>query len=683
MKRIFFIFTLIIFCANLFAQSNTETEIDNEELMDILRSESDALGEILEQISLLSDLLEKKFIIKKYLQEGNIEEIKRLFFIDQKIVDNLYAEHQGETMKSFNRELMTIYEGIDFVDPFLLFNNAKAHYLLKDIDKAQRLLEELVQNYPNFELLNEAILMLQEIYFKKGLHKEFISLYVKYTNKNSEIQKYWLAHSHYNIGNFEEAKNGFTELVKDSNFGLRSDEMIALISFSTEGTDSAILNFTELENKYQPNESDYSFILLSLARLYMEKGEIDKSLDYYYFYSQNHKTLIPDDILFEIGIQHKNNKRYPDAIAYFNSILNKSVKTEYYSPAKILLTISKQQSGSGEGIELGLNEIISLNDILLQTLNAKYGLMDKYEELRGRLASDDINPEKRQEELQKIEKVESMMISTNNTLNNLYSGDKITSLVAMEALEEEFIYYSVTIDMMNSVVDLANTTPNKRIPKIIDQWIDDSDVDILSLNIFSFLGHLPDENVTEEDYKIAQMLALEKMNDEQLIDTWYNIEKLAKAANHHAVERLAKQYILLMKENLNSYNILAKYSFNGAPNDDFKALISEEIKSISDNNVNLEQLKQEVILKFNKKIGERLDRQKDVLVVEKSGIKSLYEKILSGIITDVKSDKEKNEFTLLNILFNQTVALDMDYKEKDSELRQIELDKNQEKNKSE
>ena len=82
--------------------------------MDILRSESDALVEILEQISLLSELLEKRFIIKIYFQEGNIEEIKRLFFIDQKIVDDLFANHQGEAMKSFNIELKTIYEGIDF-----------------------------------------------------------------------------------------------------------------------------------------------------------------------------------------------------------------------------------------------------------------------------------------------------------------------------------------------------------------------------------------------------------------------------------------------------------------------------------------------------------------------------------------------------------------------------------------
>jgi len=314
---------------------------------------------------------------------------------------------------------------------------------------------------------------------------------------------------------------------------------------------------------------------------------------------------------------------------------------------------------------------------------AKYGLMDKYQELRDNLINSGTDDDDKKKYLDKIEKVEGMIVRTNNTLKDLYSGDDITSLVAMEELEQEFLYYSITIDMMNAVVNLANTTPNRRIPKLIDQQIEEADVDMLSLNIFNFLGHLPDESITKEDYEIAQMLALEKMYDEQMIETWYGVEKVAKASNHHAIEKISRQYILLMKENLASYDILAKISFNGSPSPEFKALIREEIEAIKVNNDSREELKQDVIAKFNKKIGERLDKQKNALVVESRNIRSLYDRVLNNVITEVKSDKERNEYTLLNILYNQTVALDVEYKQKDLELRELELEKNQNKKESE
>ncbi len=91
---------------------------------------------------------------------------------------------------------------------------------------------------------------------------------------------------------------------------------------------------------------------------------------------------------------------------------------------------------------------------------------------------------------------------------------------------------------------------------------------------------------------------------------WQGIEKLAIEIDHEVVWLIADKYIELLKQNLNSYDVIAEIRFNGAPPEEFKELIEEEIAAIETNNRELEGLKQEVIESFNKKIAERLDKQK-------------------------------------------------------------------------
>jgi hypothetical protein len=243
-------------------------------------------------------------------------------------------------------------------------------------------------------------------------------------------------------------------------------------------------------------------------------------------------------------------------------------------------------------------------------------------------------------------------------------------------MEEEYIYYAQTIDMMNSVVELARTTPNKRIPQSIEKKITAGDEDILNLTILGFLGHLPNNRFTREDYEFAQSLALEKIYDSQLIDMWQGIEKLAIEIDHEVVWLIADKYIELLKQNLNSYDVIAEIRFNGAPPEEFKELIEEEIAAIETNNRELEGLKQEVIESFNKKIAERLDKQKQVLVVENENLRNFYDTVLGNIIGDVRKERNKNEFTLLDILYKQSKALDLEYQVKQYELRESEMRNN-------
>ena len=677
MKRYFLFSFILLFICSAFSQNN----YSNEELRLLIQEEKESLASMLDEISLLSNLLERKFTIKKYFQMGDLESIKKMFNEDQKEIDRLYEVGDARQMLSFNNELKATYGDIDIIAPFYLYNDARAYYLQDKLSKAQVKLEEIVEDYPSFEHLDESIVLLQEIYFKLGLHKEFISLYVKSTNKNSLIQRYWLAQSHYNIENYNEAISLFDTLVDDKNFGFRSKAMLALISNFTKGSEFAIEEFSDLAKSYKPETPYYSFVLLMLARLYASIDEIDLALQYYQLYVEYHPTEVPDEILFEIGLMNKNNERYMESIIYFNMIMRKPIKTEYYASAKILANIARQQSGEYQDVETGLTEIISLNDILLETLNAKYGLMDKYKELKTKLDPIE-DPQKRDEITSKMEKVEEVLLNTNQTLKNLYNGNDASTLAAIQVMEEEYIYYTLTIDMMNTVVELAKSKPNARIPKEIENQILEADADILQLTILNFLGHLPENQISVDDYQFAQELALEKIYDTQLIDMWTDVRDLANTVDQKAIAAMADRYVDLLKENLNSYDVIAKYRFNGAPPEEFKNMISNEISSIDKNNEQLEALKQDVIAKFNIKIAERLDKQKQVLIVENENLRNLYDKVLSGVINDVKIDRDKNEYTLLNVLYEQTRALDVEYEVKQDEIRK-ELQTNQESNENE
>ncbi len=302
--------------------------------------------------------------------------------------------------------------------------------------------------------------------------------------------------------------------------------------------------------------------------------------------------------------------------------------------------------------------------------------MDKYKELTHNLDEYNDDPAQRETILTQMEQVEEMLLNTNKTVENLYTGDDVTTLAAISIMEEEYIYYTQTIDMMNSVVELAKTTPNKRIPKNIDRSIEAGDYDILSLTILGFLGHLPQNKFSTADYEFAQDLALEKIYDSQLIEMWSEIKELAEDVDHEIVSLLADKYVTLLEQNLASYEVIAKYRFSGQPPQEFRDMIEEEIMSIEQNNKELEALKEEVIANFNNKIAERLDRQKQVLVVENQNLCDFYNKVLGEVVQDVKNERNKNEFTLLDILYKQAKALDLEYQVKQQEMREKEAGTN-------
>ncbi len=667
MKKILsVIVALLLLSVAVVAQENKASDLSSlppEVLKKTIREEGLSLMNLLEELSYLSKILEKKVLIKALVKENKNQEIMSVFRADEKLLKEYLKKEQFAEAKNFMFELKLAYKNIDTITPYLLFYNGKYQLLKGEMSNAQMLLEELIEDYPKFEYINDTIIMLQEIYFRLGLHREFISIYNKSTNIHNNAEKFWLGHSYYGLGEYEKAKEIFVNLQNDKKFGIRAEEMVALISLYTDGLDAAITNFHNLENKIKKSKKYYFFIPLTLARLYELKGEHDKSLEYYERYvsfMENNGYEIPDDIIFEIAVLYKNAKKYKKALAYFKVILNKPIRSEYYASARLLATITEQESGNFETLETGLNEIIKNNDILEKTLEAKYKLLDKYDRLRKKIKTENLTPEEKKELTVKLDSIEKMLLNTNKTLVALYSGKDPQDVAIIRILEEEYLYYDTTLEMMDAVVELANTVPNKRVPKIIDQTIALEDSSLITLRLMEYLGHK--EHITVEDIKIAKALIEEKDFENNLLKVWQKIYKFALEHNKDNVKTIASRSIVLVKENIEDLDKIAEMAFNGKPDDVVRKRIESELQAIRTNKKELEDLKKIVVKKFNKRIAKRLENQKEVLQNEQLHLKDFYSKILTKVIKEVKDEKAKTQFTLLDILFKQTKAMDIEYK---------------------
>ncbi|MCK4696212.1 MAG: hypothetical protein KAT74_10640, partial [Candidatus Cloacimonetes bacterium] len=401
--------------------------------------------------------------------------------------------------------------------------------------------------------------------------------------------------------------------------------------------------------------------------LYVANGEISTGLNFYEKYYEHQKEDLSDDLLYEIALQFYNNANFNKAIAYFNQIIKKAVKSEYFASAKFLVSVSEQGRGNYDMAENTLSEIISRNNILLETMNAKYRLLTKHNDTRKKLTKYDISDEERDELQQQSDDLEAALRNTNKTMLDLYTGMDTNTLNILQLLEEEYLSYSSTIADIDAIIMLANTIPNTRIPAIIDREIAATDSSIITLQIINYLGHR--SRFTYKDYNFARALAVEKVYQDNLLKTWNDIEQTAIDNKHADIVNAIRQSKQLIEENLESIDVIAQYMFKGKPSDELQQIIQEESEAIGKNRDNLISLKKEVIANFNKIIARRLSKEKEILVAEFESLTLSYNKALSYIMNEITYENDKYQFSLLGVLFKQTQILDEEYKEYQEKVR--------------
>ena len=521
MKYIYIVFILLVLGSLLVAQGDTTSILKptekEESLIEQLKSEKRELSILEEEISYYYNLLQQRSAVRELYKRGKISNLKNVFSKTAKIIDRMFEDKLIKKVSLKIGEQKVIYGDIVELQDQLLYYRAKLAFIKGDNKKAQELLEEIVVNYPRSSIMNFTILILEEIYFIVGFDQKLINIFDQYTAEKSLQQNFWLAQAYYNTGKYTEAETYFNILKKDKEYAFRSNAMLALISYFTEDLENSLGKFSALENKYNKKTNYYEYILICLARLHLVNNDFEKALAYYDKYYEHTHNVISDEILYEIAMQNYNRKEYKRAIEYFSIIIDRPIKSQYFASAKFFVAVSEQGRGNYDQAENTLTEMITRNNILMETMNTKYNLLEKYSKLRRKLTQKDISDGEWNKLKTQSNSIENALIKTNNTLGELYTGLDIRSLQMLQILEEEYLSYSSTIADMDAVILLAQSLPNTRIPAILDREIASSDSSIVTLQVLSYLGHRP--RFSSKDFNFAKALASEKIYQENLLKT--------------------------------------------------------------------------------------------------------------------------------------------------------------------
>ena len=282
MKKVYFVLLLLALGLSLVAQDDITSILkpveEEKPLIKQLKIEKRELAIIEEEISYYYNLLQQRATVRDLYKKGKISILKNVFSKTAKIIDRMFEDNLINKASYKISEQNIIFSNVVELQDQLLYYKAKLAFVKGDNKTAQRMLEEVVENYPRSSIINPTYLLLEEIYFEAGLDQELIDIFDRYTAEKSLQQNYWLAQAYYNTGRYAEAETYFTILKKDKKFAFRSKAMLALISYFTEDINSSIEKFSELERNYSQRTEYYEFILISLARLYVANSDFEKAL---------------------------------------------------------------------------------------------------------------------------------------------------------------------------------------------------------------------------------------------------------------------------------------------------------------------------------------------------------------------------------------------------------------------
>ena len=657
------IFTAIIFLTAflLFAQTK------NSVLIRQLNTEIRILIEQKREAKIYAELLEQKNEIILLIEKNKAKKVRKLFLKQAKIIDYFLEEDKINSAVSKLNELKFIFGEIHFLADLFLYYDAKIALFKGEDNLAVDLLEKLLTQFPDSETRNFAILELENIYFLYELDWKFIGIYNQFDEEKTDLQKYRFAHCNYNIGNIADAKSMFQVLLNSKDFSFRAKSMLALVSYFSKGVKPAILEFQTLENSYQKNPPPhYYFVLLSLARLFAEQNEFDKSLAYYEKFYQMHQEKVDDGVLYEIATQYKNVGKYENSLTYLRRIVAVSQKTKYFAPAKFLIAVIEQELGNLDNAEQHLEDVILPNNEFLETLTSKYDLLNKYNDLQRQVIADSENIKLKTEILE----TEKHLQNTNLFIENYYAKLDSSTVTTLRELEIEYLHYCETIAEIDAVIQFRETTQNRELLPIVDDAIAKEEASLVLLQMMKYLANV--KNISTTDYEIAKALAVERIYENSLLEMWNKIEQTAKINNFSNMLIFIKKSQNLIEGNIASLDLIAKYKFNPQISDEALASIKAEAENIEHNKNELLALREDILNNLNKKIAQKLSKKRKILFDEFAEIKVSYQQSIDSMKKYIGRENQEGTRTLLDVLFKQTQKIDAEFEELREDFKQDE-----------
>ncbi len=645
----------------LSAQYDDEEEVSVDVL---LQEEAEALEDLYSEIDHLRELATRKKELNRLSESG----VRTAFIQDRQELTTSLDNGDYAAALSIYINLAMVYQGFDYLEDQLLYFEAAIYYEYGRKIKSQSIFERLIGKYPDSIYLPQAVGYLEDLYIHAGMDEQFLAIAARNPNQNDPQHLYWMGQANYNLGNLEEAENIFTVLVTDAEFGFRSNCMLSMIGYYNFGIEYAVESFLNLVIDYQPDTPYFYFVYLSLARLYQERQDYDKAMYCYDQYMSLTDQPLDDEFRYEMVVALLKVGDYETAKQYLAEIVANPNSSAYFSSASYLSTIVNMEMGNLDEARENINEALATTSQILEAINLKNELMDRHENLM-RQYDNAVSSEMKNDLLSQIRKVNESIIATSQTLENLGVGLTEEDYIRLQIYEEELAYYNETFERISLLTKIANTKPNKQVPKRIDQKIEVLDEYAIRINTLQLLSNLQQMNPGE--YEMAYVIASETYVSQKTLEKWQEIRQEAQKKGKTDVVGKADQAIKLLQENISSLATVSMYTFGELrANTEIQKELAAEIENIGHLKEEFKNIREQTVVEYNKKIAIRLKRLDNLMVEENSTMKQRYEDFLSKLENDVEETTAKYRYTLVDILYRESMLLDQEYKAKQAEYKQ-------------
>ena len=628
---------------------------DYETLIKQITSEEQDLQNIEHEIAFYSSITQQRKKAREFNLSGESRKLENLFREQEAQIAEINPKQDQAEYDKRILALGFIFKEFPSYQDDILYYRALAYQADNNTSASLDALSQLITQYPSSNRYTTAAMMAARLYFESGDFASYIDIVT--TNRlatgNTLIQ-YNLGNAYYNEGFYDEAKTLFNQLSADGEFGFRAQALLALITYDQEGIDAALSAFTQLQNNYPPETPHYSFVIVSLARLYDEHGDHERAMLYYAQYAAMEKDAIDDELLYEIGVRFALDDDYATAKDYCIKVLAKDKFSDYTIPARVLAYALDLEMESPEEFEKNVTQFIEHNDAILNTLREKRALLDDYNRTINSASTADTV----------ISNLENSIVTTNELLKEMYVGRHDDKVDIMLLLENEYFYYINTLNNIDQVIALAQNQKNNRIPEIIEREIAAIDTNLVSLEFIKIYMLSPE--MTPGDIALAQELAQTKRVEASRKKEWLDLEAIhADDPQQAAIARIQAS---LTQADIDALDVLSRYYFQMYQNDEVEQLIDNEIAAMEQSKQEYRSLQGDIAENFNKRIARYMGKERDVLAAEFVEVQNTYDSLIQTFTDDVVGQNQQYQMEMLDVLFKYSLKKDEQYQQYQKEL---------------
>ncbi|MCD4828721.1 MAG: tetratricopeptide repeat protein [Candidatus Cloacimonetes bacterium] len=631
----------------------------------VLEEEYYAFDRINAEIERLGLLAVRRTEVKQAYESGNLASVQRMFLVDSEplldFLDNMeYSPALGELI-----DLILVYQNVPQLGDQLLLYEGVIYKGYGRLATAQSRFEELLAEYPGSQYSNDAVIMLEEIYFLLDENEALVSLAAQYPDNMRPKQVFWLANAHFNLDNMEEAEALFNSLLSDPNYGFKAEALLALTSYYNFGLEYAIEKFLILVLDYPEESLNFDFVYLSLGRLYQERGDFEKALYCYNYFMDITQQQFTDEFYYELVLLNLQMEDYETALSFLGELLNDPYETSYYNSPNYLSAIINYGQGNITDAKGDINLALDDTSLMVNVLDAKRELIRRHKDLMNQYNQSSTRNAREEVRTRLLDLNEQIYVST-GTLENVAVGLSPDDVIRLQIYEEEFALVNDTIEQVRLLIDLANSRPNTKVPEQIDQRVEELDGYIVEIGTLQYLSSL--DQLKMGDYELAYALANEIGKTRLLVDKWQRFSD--SPGTSPDVRSRAQRAIGLMQGNLQSLETVALYAFGEQRTEtEFQQKLAQELQILQDFRTRMLMVREQAVRDYNRQIAKRLGSVNLLLLDENQGLREQYVEVLASLEQNVQDVSARFEYTLLDILYDETLQMDEQFQQLQAEYR--------------